>query len=116
MCCLTLTQFITPSIIDKINSLFLNNNQLYNNRILYQSGYYAGITGQTSYNAFYISIYLAAVYTGFNKNNNRLRTCFLLGLGILALLLTGKRGLLVANIFALMIVSMYDTKGRLNRF
>ena len=75
-------------------------------------GVYSGITEQVAINAFYISVGISIMYSKILSSNEKvsIKSLILLGLFILTLLLTGKRGHLVANIVSMLFVSMYSAK------
>lgn len=77
---------------------------------------YPGITNQTGRNAFYISIGIAILFCIFTTHNikyNRIKYISF-ALFLLALLLTGKRGHLVANIISMLFVSGFYAKSKGN--
>src|SRR5690606_28154579 len=75
---------------------------------------YAGITDQIGRNAFYISVGISILYSTIvikNKNISKKNIfLILLSISLLSLLLTGKRGHLVANIFSMLFVTSVYTK------
>ena len=86
------------------------------------SGVYPGITDQIGRNAFYISVGISILYgylVTYNRKSVRLAYIVLAFL-LLTLLLTGKRGHLVANLIAMLFVSSIygkiEGKGFLKRF
>lgn len=104
----TILQLILPTFIQSINSLILSpTNQAMNINLLNRGGY-AGITGQTSLNAFYISIFiLITVCRILLKKGNIIINFTLLFLGILGLFLTAKRGFLLFVISIMAIIYLY---------
>lgn len=74
---------------------------------------YAGITNQIGRNSVYISIGIAIIYSGFfSMNNNTLIKKVLFIILCITLLLTGKRGSLLASIIAALFISMIDAKAK----
>lgn len=73
---------------------------------------YSGITNQIGINSVYMSIGIAIMYSHLlsNKNNNTLIKKIILIILCITLLLTGKRGSLVASIIAALIISFIDAK------
>ncbi|WP_226643040.1 O-antigen ligase family protein [Mesobacillus subterraneus] len=77
---------------------------------------YAGITDQIGRNAFYISVGIATLYSYFVIKTNKLSKFHILflfifmGISLLTLLLTGKRGHLVANLFSMLFITSVYTK------
>lgn len=104
----TILQLIFPNLINQINSLLLVQSNLDMNQQLYESGGYAGITGQTSINAFYISIFIGITFCRVLLNKEYKKTNLILFvIGMLALFLTGKRGMLLYVIFSIIFISFY---------
>lgn len=73
---------------------------------------YAGITDQIARNAFYITVGISIMVTALITKSKKvsLATILTLTLMIIALLLTGKRGHLVSNIIALLVVIVVYAK------
>ncbi|MGV1090878.1 O-antigen ligase family protein [Clostridium perfringens] len=72
---------------------------------LYSYDLYSGIAGQTGSNAFFISIGIAILFCEiFLKKKYRKINCLFLLISFIALLLTGKRGLLLANLITMIII------------
>ena len=99
----TLLYFLFPSFVQSIcKSVLTEKGYLYNIN-LYKYGCIAGITSDHGSNATFISIFLSAssvkMFKKFNLNN-----LILFLLGFLALLLTGKRGHLIASVLAFFII------------
>lgn len=104
----TILQLIFPNLINQINSLLLVQSNLDMNQQLYESGGYAGITGQTSINAFYISIFIGITFCRVLLNKEYKKTNLILFvIGMVALFLTGKRGMLLYVIFSIIFISFY---------
>lgn len=97
----TLIQYKLPNIVDKVNKLILSNALYRVNTSQLNQGKYPGITGQVGANAFYISIFIAVIFSICyveKRGRRKIMYAFLLLLGGVALILTGKRGLLLTNI------------------
>lgn len=104
----TILQLIFPNLINQINSVLLVQSNLDMNQQLYESGGYAGITGQTSINAFYISIFIGITFCRVLLNKEYKKTNLILFvIGMVALFLTGKRGMLLYVIFSIIFISFY---------
>lgn len=100
---------IVPLLPDNIRSeaaLFISNNV------------YSGITEQVGRNAFYISVGISVLISYIlikPESKNKLHIPFIIiafGIFLLALLLTGKRGHLLANLFSMLVVFGVYTKIR----
>lgn len=79
-------------------------------------GTYSGITEQIGRNAYYISVGISILFSNFihNKSKSNYVKIIMIAVYFLALLLTGKRGPLVANIAAMTIVFIYDVSKKKN--
>ena len=106
----TIFQLIMPSFIEGINTILLNSEGLQINLEFYKLGAYAGITAQTSVNAFYIAIFVGITFfkTLFCKEKkiNIIYIIFII-LGLIALFITGKRGILITTLISLIITMFY---------
>ena len=116
---LTLFQFIFPSIITDINSVILSNLDFNTNLELMSNGSYAGITGQTGINAFFISILIAITYSKLiNNSQKKVLLITILSLGMIALFLTVKRSQIIINAVAMLsllfLFRKKDIKSKIN--
>lgn len=103
----TIAYIIVPNIMIKICSIILPYKSYLDNLQFYNIGSIAGITGQTGMNAFYISIYISIIYSRIIcSNKNKLYNIVLLIIGFIALFLTAKRGPLITNIIAILVVTV----------
>lgn len=75
-------------------------------------GVYSGITDQVGRNAFYISVGISVLFGKLvaNKQTSFNFEYIILGFLLLSILLTGKRGHLVANFFSMLLVSSIYAK------
>lgn len=99
-------QVLAPSFVDEINATILSPAALEINRGLLSGHCFAGITGQTGTTAFNITIFLAISFCKFTNSKEK-KMCWLIAffIGMISLLLTVKRGLVIANIVALLYVT-----------
>jgi len=100
---ITLLSAIFPNLyISIILPLYSTSQQ---NNILYwmNNNTYPGIAGQIGTNAFLISIGIAIVYVKFLSKKS-VKNTFILVLFMIALFLTGKRGLLLGNVIAFIVI------------
>ena len=106
----TILQLMLPNVILMINSYILPANGFQVNQELYKAGGYAGITSQTGVNACYISIFLGIIFLKlmFEKSGKKINTIWLI-LGIIALFLTGKRGMLVFTVISIIMIFIYTS-------
>ena len=102
--CFTVLQFLIPDLVMKINSIILRPGLYWANWYLLQNGSYAGITGQTGANAFYISIFIILMFCNVINNKINLRNIIALLLGLFSLFLTNKFGLLLSIIISLIVI------------
>lgn len=111
----TVAEFIVPTVVHGIQDVLLDNNTEIVRR-LYSYGYYCGITDQAGFNAAYISIAFIIIFpvliirTG--KGTVLRIICAMLAL--VALLLTGKRGFLLAAAVAAIFIyfmQLYRQRG-----
>ena len=106
----SLISFFLPSIFNNIILKVLPNNLSLNISRFMSKGLYPGITDQIGRNAFYITIGISIVFSellAFGKSKSRYIILMLL---FLTLLLTGKRGHLVANFMSILFVSSVYSK------
>lgn len=104
----TVLQLIIPNFISLINGFILSGKSLQMNQDLYSVGGYAGITGQTSVNAFYITLFIGIIFLKlmFEKRYKKINIVLLI-MAIIALFLTGKRGMLIFSIISNIIIYAY---------
>lgn len=94
-----------PDIIQGICRKILNANQLQVNFNAMRFGSNSGITGEPGYNAFLITAFIAIFFSRYitGKKHKTINLICLL-IGVFAIFLTGKRGLLIANIVAMVVL------------
>ena len=111
---MTYLQFANVEIVDIINSYLLNAEDLQTNYQAKLWGSYYGITSSNFLNAFYISIF-SAVFSAkiLNCKKRYLVNCFMYIVGILTIFLTGKKGLIIANILAFFICLIVTEKTKI---
>lgn len=83
--------------------------------ILYflSDGVYSGITEQVGRNAFYITVGISIIYSKLSSEKKlNIKTLLLFGIYLLALLLTGKRGHLLANLITMIFIFIYKAKSK----
>lgn len=104
----TVLQLIAPNVISLLNDFILNAESLQMNQELYSVGGYAGITAQTSVNAFYITLFIGIIFLKlmFEKRYKKINMVLLV-MAIMALFLTGKRGMLIFSIISSIIIYVY---------
>lgn len=103
----TIGYIIIPDVIIKICSIILPHQAYLDNLQFYKIGSIAGITGQTGINVFYISIYIAIVYSKIVCTKNyKLYNIISLIIGFIALFLTAKRGPLITNIIVILLITI----------
>lgn len=100
----TLLSYVLPDVMLKIAELLFEGDILTVYKSLFSRGAYAGITGQTSLNGFFISIFIAFVVGQLINGNKKYTTYIMLAFGVIALLMTQKRSFLVANIFSVLVL------------
>lgn len=104
----TIIELIFPHFIMSVNAIILRGDSLIQNQMFLKRGIYAGITGQTSINAYYIAIFIGITFTKIIlKNKHNQSNIILLLLGIVALFITGKRGMLLFTTLSIIIVYLY---------
>ena len=99
----TLIYFINPSFIQKILPYILNKKGMAYNLSLFKYGCIAGIASDHGINAIFISIFISILSVFVLKKFN-FKYLLLFILGWVALLLTGKRGPLLANFISFVIL------------
>lgn len=111
----TLMQFFNPSVLDSVNKLILPSAAYNINRYQLSIGKYAGITGQVGANAFFITISLAVSFCFLVENKKKYLTGLMFILGLCALVLTTKRGLLLFNITTIVAVFLIVRYAKLKK-
>lgn len=101
----TLIYAIFPNFIHFIIGKILTASAYEYNLALMRHGMNAGISSEHGFNAFCITVFICIFFVRFlyNKEKKILNFIFTI-IGILALLLTGKRGLLVANAISMIVI------------
>lgn len=119
----TIIQLLIPSIIMKFNTYILAAQSYRVNYSQLIRGKYAGITGQVGTNAFFITIFIAIIFCWCIEVKEKRKKYIGIGLffiGVIAILLTGKRGLLLFNISTIVLIliikSIKNKKHVLNVF
>ena len=110
----TIAEYFAPDAIQTLQTS-LNGSKSDVTQELYLYGYHCGITLQAGFNAVYISVAVVILFanTMVNKIKGNLINIVLLVIAIAALLLSGKRGMLVAIAVAIVVVTilyLYDQK------
>lgn len=101
----TFLQAFFPSIIDRIALRILDSNQLFIRSDLSMNNLYAGITGQTGSNAFFIVIFICVfLCAALVKKDKRIVTGIFAFFGFWMLTFTGKRGALVGVLCGMIVV------------
>lgn len=88
---------------------------------IYNFNFHAGIAGQTGTNAFYISTGLAVIFSRLLSDSNMSRNkkssyIIFVMIFLMALVITGKRGLMLANLFALAVLYYIKNKGKRSKY
>lgn len=105
----TLIYFVSPNIVQKILPYILTTKGLEYNLSLFKYGCIAGIASDHGINAIFISIFISILSAlVLKKFNFKYLSLFILGW--IALLLTGKRGPLLANFISFIILFMTINK------
>ena len=104
----TILQLIFPDMINSINSVILGAEGMKTNQELFRAGGYAGITAQTTVNAFYITIFLgiSSLNLAVKKEHKIANITFLI-ISIIALFITGKRGMLIFSALSIALIYIY---------
>ncbi len=113
----TILQLLMPNFIYNINTILLKPSELELNVLLFNNGAYAGITGQTGLNAFFITIFIVISFLDmlFKKKNKKIYIILFL-LGLLALILTGKRGMLIFTCITVFLIYIFLSLNDLKHF
>jgi len=105
----TVIYAIRPEFIQSIVKTILPANKALYNINLYRYGAIAGICADHGTNAIFISIFIALSFSLLIKRKKIINIIMTI-LGIIALLLTAKRGHLIANIAAMIITFLVNNK------
>ena len=104
----TILQLLFPNMINSINSAILSAESLKINQDLFRAGGYAGITAQTTVNAFYITIFVGiSALNLVVKKEHKIANITFLVISIIALFITGKRGLLIFSVISIALIYIY---------
>lgn len=105
----TLVQIFFPSIIDSIKNIYIQSDKVDLSRSFIErdtlySGY-NGLVVQTGTNAFLLCIFIGlGLFYLISKPNSKIKYMALIALGLILLILTSKRTLLLAGVFAFVTV------------
>ena len=107
----TIMQLINPGFIQNINTSILGSAGIKTNLELLKVGSYAGITAQTAVNAYYITIFICIKFSKIltEKRYKVINVMWLL-VAIIALFLTGKRGMVICIIISSSILYLYKMR------
>ena len=112
----TIAECFLPDMVSLINSKILAYDAYTLNLSFANLGAYAGITGQTGVNAFYIAIFIGVMFSKIvTEKKGKLRNVIFLFIGIYALFLTSKRGMIVATVIAIMFTILIASKLKLKQ-
>lgn len=105
----TFFQLGAPKTALKVTGVFLDSeSQSLTREWIEQNGNYAGISGQTMINAFYFvmlgGICASELYLNKTKSSVKAVNIIILGLSYVALVLTGKKGALLAVAFSIALI------------
>lgn len=106
---ITIIYTIAPELIQSIVTVILPANKALYNMNLFRYGAIAGICADHGTNAIFISIFISLSFSLLIKNKKVINIIMTI-LGIIALLLTAKRGHLIANVIALLITFLVNNK------
>lgn len=103
----TIIAYFLPNIFSSIILNFIPNSIGNEISLIMRSGVYSGITTQVARNAFYMSVGISILYIEIITRNRKIYISkyIFMSIFLLALLLTGKRGHLIANLFAMLVTS-----------
>ncbi|WP_394121301.1 O-antigen ligase family protein [Planococcus donghaensis] len=103
----TLLAFAFPYWISGVSSFLLNSVDFeLNQYFIFQYGGNPGITGQIGLNAWFISIFIATAFSSvITSSKRKWINSLLLFLALFALLLANKRGLIIGNLIAILVIS-----------
>lgn len=115
---ITIMHYFFPSLINSINDFLLPSNQSIVSNQLYDYGFYAGIAGQTGFNASIIIIFISITFSKLTVNSkSKFINLLLLLTGLVALFLTAKRGplvgVIIAGIVVLIFLFVYKNRGNI---
>lgn len=104
---LTLFSYVFPAGFNSIVLPILPSQIKFDINRFMSNGFYAGITNQISINAFYISVGVSILFSTIltKKKNLSKKEILLIAVLFIALLLTGKRGHLFANIISMIFIA-----------
>lgn len=101
----TIVYMIFPEMIQTICKAILTPSAYVYNISLMNYGANPGICSEHGFNAFCITVFLNIFYVkSIYNSRNKVFNFMMLGAGIIALLATGKRGLLIANMISMIIL------------
>lgn len=104
----TWLQFLNADFILAINQFLLNDVDLQNNTSLLLIDSYSGITGQTAINAYFISVFIACLFSKIiastNQNKFWIVNILMLFMSFFALFITNKRSFLIINVISILII------------
>lgn len=104
----TILQLVFPDMINSINSVILGAENIKTNQELYRAGGYAGITAQTTVNAFYIAIFVGISFLNLAlKKEHKATNIVFFIVSIIALFITGKRGMLIFSLLSIALIYVY---------
>lgn len=109
----TLFQFLMPEVFNDAVLPLMSQQTKYWISFYMERGYYSGITDQVLKNGFFVTIGMGAAFTAGITTGKKKKLLLFLALFIffsIALLLTGKRGLLLASAVALVAVALFSPK------
>lgn len=102
----TVLEFIAPNFIHGLTQFLLRANEASETLRLFGFQYHCGIAQQASYNAVYIAVaicvFIPYLFDNFSSKG-RWKPISLLVLSIVALILTGKRGAIVAIVISVVV-------------
>ncbi len=106
----TILSLIVPDFILQLAKRFYSGVTLDAYISLFDLGAYAGITGQTSINGFYISIFISYVVCSLFKRKHTAVNSILFVVAIIALFVTQKRSMLLSNIVAIVVILLLNNR------
>ncbi|MDT2674684.1 O-antigen ligase family protein [Enterococcus dongliensis] len=107
----TLAQFFIPNLVIIVNQSILPSDLLNINLFQLKSGRFAGITGQTGANAFFISIFIGTILVKIRESQHLIKSILYIvamTVAFFCLFLTDKRGMLVFTIISIFLVIMIN--------
>ena len=106
----TLLSVVVPDMVLGMAEMLFDGESFDIYSLLFYEGSFAGLYGQTGINAYVISMFLAFVVASLFLGNKNKLNYVLLGVGIIALLLTKKRSFLLANVIATLVLFIQNSK------